>query len=140
MNEVRLNISLNNRSKIIGDLPYAFYLSLSLHLKLAASNMVNDFVKKNKKQKKRQILLSFTGMLEGWQGWWTSAKYYNGINEFAWKMPNKLIEFDDPNWGFKKEPYEDTCVWVLQISVYNYTWGNYDCFTQSGFVCEIELP
>ena len=28
----------------------------------------------------------------------------------------------------------------FQISVYNYTWGNYDCFTKSGYVCEIELP
>ena len=43
-------------------------------------------------------------------------------------------------WGFKKVPHEETCVWVLQISVYNYTLGNYDCFTESGFICEIELP
>ncbi len=43
-------------------------------------------------------------------------------------------------WGFKKVPHEDTCVWVLQISVYNYTLGNYDCFTETGFICEIELP
>ena len=83
---------------------------------------------------------SFLAMLEGWQGWWTSATYHSGINAFAWNMPFTVIDINDPNWGFKAEPYQDTCVWILQNPVYNYTWGNYDCSTQSGFVCEIQLP
>ena len=78
-------------------------------------------------------------MLQGWQGWWLSARFLSGINEFAWPPNNKVIDFHDPQWGFKKVPYEDTCVWILQISVYNYTWGNYDCFTASGYVCEIDM-
>ncbi len=85
-------------------------------------------------------MLFIAVMMEGWQGWWTSASYRSGLNAFAWGISNQVIEDDDPHWGFKKVPYEDTCVWVLQISVYNYTWGNYDCQTRTGFICEIELP
>ncbi|KAK2143036.1 hypothetical protein LSH36_885g00070 [Paralvinella palmiformis] len=79
-------------------------------------------------------------MLEGWQGWWTSAKYLDGINNFAWTPTNKIIPEEHPSWGFKKVPHDGTCVWILQISVYNYTWGNYDCSTVSGYICEIDLP
>ncbi len=52
-----------------------------------------------------------------------------------------LLFWTDPAWGFPRVPYEDTCIWILQISVYNYTLGNYDCLTTfSGHVCEIRLP
>ncbi len=75
-------------------------------------------------------------MLEGWQGWWTSGKYNDAVNFFQWEKGQAIVE----NWGFQREPFVDTCVWVLQISVYNYTYGNYDCGTMSGHICEIELP
>ena len=59
---------------------------------------------------------------------------------FQWESgTGKEIEDDSPLWGFKKLPFEDTCVWILQISAYNYTLGNYDCVTNTGFVCEIDL-
>ena len=80
-------------------------------------------------------------MLQGWQGWWTSGKYRKdeGINQFVWTLNGHIIDRNSPNWGFLKAPYEDTCMWILQISVYNYTWGNYDCTTKTGFVCEVDL-
>lgn len=78
-------------------------------------------------------------MLNGWQGWWTSATYKNGNNVFAWSPRNKLIENQHPLWGFKKTPYDDTCIWIMQLSVYNHTLGNYDCQTVSGYICEIDM-
>ena len=78
-------------------------------------------------------------MLQGWQGWWTGGKYISGINKFSWTSRATVIEDSNPHWRFKKMPYEETCVWILQISVYNYTWGNYDCAEQTGYVCELSL-
>ena len=79
-------------------------------------------------------------MLEGWQGWWTSAKFQEGLGEFAWSPRNQLVDQDSPLWGFKRQPYADTCLWVMQPSSYDYTWGNYECVTKSGYICEISLP
>ena len=81
-------------------------------------------------------ILNIAEMLEGWQGWWTNGVYRDGLNQFQWDG-GKVI---DDHWGFKKRPFEETCVWILQISVYNYTYGNYDCLTRSGHICEINLP
>ena len=80
-------------------------------------------------------------MLDGWQGYWTSATFDPSSNTFTWGNPIYQIIDIDELWGFKRLPYKDTCVWVIQFSVYNYTLGNYDCSkTQTGYICEIKLP
>ena len=82
-----------------------------------------------------------TEMLDGWQGWWTSAIFDESANEFAWAHDGgrDIIPKDHPHWGFKRQPVKDTCVWVIQISLYNATWGNYDCLERTGYICEIDL-
>jgi len=77
-------------------------------------------------------------LLDGWQGWWTSGVFRPGSQRFQWGT-GEYIDDNNKFWGFKKSPYDGTCVWVLQLRVYNHTWGNYDCDTHSGFVCEIVL-
>ena len=79
------------------------------------------------------------GLLEGWQGWWTSGVYDAAGGRFQWGT-GEVIEDDDVNWGFQKRPFAGTCVWLLQVAGYNHMWGNYDCDTRSGVVCEIRLP
>ena len=86
------------------------------------------------------LLFLLPEMMNSWQGWWTSGVYENGINDFLWTPQNNRIPQNHPNWGFKKTPFEDTCLWIMQISVYNYTWGNYDCHTKTGYICEINVP
>ena len=78
-------------------------------------------------------------MLDSWQGWWINPKYDNNNNNFVGGVGSKVIEQNHPNWGFKKMPFEDTCLWIMQLSVYNHTWGNYDCLTKAGYVCEINV-
>ena len=78
-------------------------------------------------------------MMNDWQGWWTSGIYLNGLNDFTWRGRTSIPQ-NHPGCGFKKKPFEDTCLWIMQISVYNYTWGNYDCLTKTGYVCEINAP
>lgn len=78
-------------------------------------------------------------MLEGWQGWWTSAQFRPGVNQFQWAT-GAYINANSKYWGFRGSQLENTCVWVMQISFYNFTWGNYDCNTLSGHICEIRLP
>ena len=34
-------------------------------------------------------------MLQGWQGWWTSAKFLSGTNAFTWSTTNKIIDAND---------------------------------------------
>jgi len=75
-------------------------------------------------------------MLEGWQGWWTSGTYRSGVNQFYWGTGGVIPNSGD-FWGFQRPPFVSTCVWILQIPNYNYTLGNYDCFTASGYICEI---
>jgi hypothetical protein len=77
-------------------------------------------------------------MLEGWQGWWTSGAYRDGVNQFFWET-GQVIPNTGDFWGFQRPPFRDTCVWVLQIPNYNYTLANYDCLTASGHICEISL-
>jgi hypothetical protein len=57
---------------------------------------------------------------------------------FQW-ITGSYIDKNSSLWGFKKQPEDDTCVWLLQLSVYNYTWANYDCTQATGFICEIDL-
>lgn len=76
-------------------------------------------------------------MLDGWQGWWTSGSYRTGVNQFYWEDGVNIPNTPD-FWGFQRTPFTDTCVWILQITNYNYTLGNYDCFTASGHICEIK--
>jgi len=91
----------------------------------------------------KTILEDEPEILEGWQGWWTSGKYNDDqVNLFQWTDgPSKIsIMADNPNWGFKREPFLESCLWVIQISAFNNKWGNYDCFkTRAGHICEIEL-
>lgn len=82
------------------------------------------------------VTFSVGQMLDGWQGWWTSGSYKAGVNLFDWR-DGSVIDNTPANWGFQRTPFLDTCVWVLQIPIYNYTLGNYDCNTSSGFICEI---
>ena len=79
-------------------------------------------------------------MLQGWQGYWTNGKYDPSVGLFRWG-DRAVIDKQSENWSVvRKKPYEETCVWVLQISIFNYTWANYDCETESGFICEVSLP
>jgi hypothetical protein len=77
-------------------------------------------------------------MLDKWQGWWTSGYYNQARQVFTWK-DGRLIPYDSELWGFLKEPYEETCIWLLQPFHFDFLWGNYDCESKSGFVCEIEI-
>ena len=85
------------------------------------------------------MLLVCIDMLEGWQGWWTSAQYKQGFNQFQWGS-GTYISANSKYWGFRGIQQDDTCVWVMQMSFYNFTWGNYDCKTLAGHICEIRLP
>ena len=83
-------------------------------------------------------MVSFAEMLDKWQGWWTSGSFQPSTGTFEW-INSKRIPLDSPLWGFLRQPYRETCVWVLQPSYFDFLWGNYDCATKSGFVCEIEI-
>jgi len=83
-------------------------------------------------------------MLEGWQGWWTSGRFRSltigGIHAFTWQPAGYYVSPESALWGFIRQPYEDTCVWIMSIPLYNYTLANYDCSTKSGYVCEVDKP
>ena len=81
-----------------------------------------------------------TEILQGWQGWWTSGQVLPGTSLFVWRSSNSLVPVDRHLWGFVQSPIHDTCIWIMSISYFNYTLGNYDCTTRAGFVCELEMP
>ena len=79
-------------------------------------------------------------MLDSWQGWWTGAYFDDDVREFVWSSSQQVVARDSSLWTFRSEPYNDTCIWVMQPPSFDYTWGNYECVTKSGYICEIALP
>ncbi|KAK2181484.1 hypothetical protein NP493_396g01028 [Ridgeia piscesae] len=76
-------------------------------------------------------------MLNYWQGWWTSAQCQWGAKQFRWRSGAAILTVT--NWAFMKAPYPNTCVWVMQNPLFSYGWGNYDCRTKAGYICEVDL-
>lgn len=85
------------------------------------------------------VLSTQPEILQGWQGWWTSGQLLRGTSLFVWRSSNRLVPVDRHLWGFVQSPIHDTCLWIMSISYFNYTLGNYDCSTRAGYVCEMEL-
>ena len=79
-------------------------------------------------------------MLRGWEGWWIGAQYNKTLGEFLWNSTKTIIPKNHENWAFRTDKYDDTCLWIMQPPRYYHYWGNYDCSTESGFICEINLP
>lgn len=86
------------------------------------------------------VLRTHPAILQGWQGWWTSGQLVPGTSLFVWRSSNSLVLVDRRLWGFVQSPLRDTCVWIMSISYFNYTLGNYDCSTRGGYICEIDMP
>ena len=78
-------------------------------------------------------------MLEGWQGWWVSAMFTPGVNQFLWHPGRQHLPDESSFWSFRKFPPVGTCVWIMQIPYYNFTLANFGCQTKAGHVCEIDL-
>ena len=81
----------------------------------------------------------FLVLLDGWQGWWTGARYDVKIREFAWLQTGSIISRRDSKWlpSLVVYPYDQTCVWLVPLS--RYSLGNYWCAEESGFICETNV-